>query len=446
MSPSAPATIPALGTRARISAGTMPGRYRLWSVAVAVILALAALAATASATRMRSSTRRAHTDSGPVLVATQQLVSSLAEADAAASAAFLSGRDEDPEQRRQYEQALGRATQQVNDIASLTGANVTIHVVIERVAVQLTRYAGLVEAARASNKAGVSGADTYLTSAVRLATSLVEGDVRLLTTAAQASLRADENSRTGGFPPALLLLVCALAVLALGQAMLVRRSRRILNPPLVVALVLTVAAFAWLTRAGQSSGHDLASARRKGYDSIVITARLSSAGFGAKAEQTLAVITGDAGRNRDADTNARAVAAAPVTDVSATAIRRGDAGAGPGGLLGRAAAAADSPRERAAVAEAALRWERYLGTVAAVRAAPDQASARTIATGPANADFNGFNFSIEAILGQNRDQFLAGLASAAAATSGVSAAVLLLVLGAVFASLVGFQVRINEYR
>ena len=58
---------------------------------------------------------------GPVLVATQQLVASLAEADAAASAAFLSGQNEDPEQRRLYEQALARAGQQVEEIAALAG-------------------------------------------------------------------------------------------------------------------------------------------------------------------------------------------------------------------------------------------------------------------------------------------------------------------------------------
>ena len=34
------------------------------------------------------------------------------------TAAFLSGRDEDPEQRRLYEEALTRATQQVAGIAS----------------------------------------------------------------------------------------------------------------------------------------------------------------------------------------------------------------------------------------------------------------------------------------------------------------------------------------
>ena len=83
----------AVADRVRTASTTTPGRYRLWSLVTAFLLALATVTAVASASQMRSSTRTARSTSGPVLVATQQLVSSLAEADAAASAAFLSGRD-----------------------------------------------------------------------------------------------------------------------------------------------------------------------------------------------------------------------------------------------------------------------------------------------------------------------------------------------------------------
>ena len=441
-----PRQSPRLRARLRAAAGTTPGRYRLWSVAVALVLAAGIAVATTSAIQMRSSTRRALTNSGPVLVATQQLVSSLAEADAAASAAFLSGKDEDPEQRRLYEQALARASQQIADVASLAGDDRSIHAAVIRISVQLTRYAGLVEAARASNGAGVANADDYLTDAIRLAASVVDGDVRSLSADARDGLRRDEDRRTAGLVPAVVALVVALALLALGQLTLMRQSRRVLNIPLALATVATVVALAWLGLAASRSGDAQADARRKGYDSIVLTADLSSAGFGAKADETLAVITGDRGQRQLADTQAAEVATAPVTDEIAAAIRSGRADGSPGGLLGAAAESADVPRERAAVAEAALRWQRYRDTVDALRVAPTPAAATAIATGRANADFNGFNFSTESILGQNRDQFLRGLDTAADRTSGVPAAVLLLLLGALAASLLGFQLRINEYR
>jgi hypothetical protein len=435
-----------VGRRVEAASRTTPGRYRLWSLAAAAVLVLATVTATASATRMRSSTHRARDESGPVLVATQQLVSSLAEADAAASAAFLSGRNEDPEQRRLYEQALARSGQQVDDIAALAGRDQAVRDILRRISVQLTQYAGLVEAARASNKSGTADANGYLVSAVSLAGGLVQGDVKALTDRTQSNLGHDEGDRRAGFYVAVLVLVVALALLVAGQATLTRTSRRIVNPPLALATVLTLVAAGWLVRADQASGDALAAARKDGYDSIVLTTQLASAGFGAKAADTLAVITGDAAQRSAADAEAQLVATAPVPASLADSIRQGRSGGAPGGLLGQAATAADTPRERAAVAEAAERWQRYENTVVTLRAAPNPAAATAIAVGPASSDFNGFNFSVESILGQNRGQFLDGLATAADRTTRLPTGVLLLLLAALAAALWGFQLRINDYR
>ena len=430
----------------KAAAGTTPGRYRLWSLAAAVLLVVATVTASASAAQMRSSTRRAESSSGPVLVATQQLVSSLAEADAAASAAFLSGRDEDPEQRRLYEEALGRANEQVEEIAALAGKDPEVRAVLGRVSVQVTRYAGLVEAARASNRNATADANGYLVSAVQLAEQLVDGDARVLTDGAQATFGHDQSDRNRGFLVAAVALLAAVAVLALGQLRMVRIARRIVNPPLALATVLALVALGLLAYANRASGNDMADARRQGYDSIVLTARLGSAGFGAKASETLAVITGDTGQRREADVRAAQVATGPLSAGAAEVIRRGEPQSVPPGLVHDAAVAADSPRERAAVAEAGLRWQRYQNTVATLRAAPNAAAAKAVAVGPANADFNGFNFSVQSILGQNRDQFLAGLGSATDRTARTPSLVLLLLLGALAAMFWGFQLRINDYR
>jgi hypothetical protein len=270
--------------------------------------------------------------------------------------------------------------------------------------------------------------------------------VKTLTDATQSALGHDESHRRQGFYPAVAVLVLALVVLGFGQVTVTRTSRRILNPPLVLATVLCLVALGWLISADRTSGSALATARTHGYDSIVLTAQLGSAGFGAKAADTLAVITGDVGQRSVADADAQRVATSPVTDAVADLIRRGQAAGAPGGLLGQAAGAADSARERAAVAEAALRWQRYESTVATQRAAPNQAAATAIAVGQANSDFNGFNFSVESILGQNRGQFLDGLATAAHRTSRVPTGVLLLLLAALAATFWGFQLRINDYR
>lgn len=440
-----------VGERARAASRTTPGRYRLWSLASAGALVVAAVAATASASQMRSSTQRAEAGSGPSLVATQQLVSSLAEADAAASAAFLSGKDEDPEQRRLYEEALARAGQQVEEIAALAGRDPGVRTLVGRISVQLTRYAGLVEAARASNRNANADANDYLVSAVRLAEQLVEGDVATLADRARETFGRDEDGRAQGLGLAALALVVAVGVLGGGQFKMVKVSRRIVNLPLALATVLALAGLVWLVVTAAASGRSMVEARRDGYDSIVLTARLASAGFGAKAAETLAVIAGDDSRQkdaqrRDADANAAEVASAAVTPAVADLVRRG-AGAGvPGGIVGTAAQAADSPRERAAVAEVGVRWQRYQASVTALRAAPTPAAARAIAVGQASSDFNGFNFSVQSVLGQNRAQFLDGLASAADRTRRAPAAVPVLMVASLAAMFWGFQIRINEYR
>lgn len=425
---------------------TTPGRYRLWSIAAVVVLALATLTATASGAQMRSSSRHADTHSGPVLVATQRLLSSIAEADAAANAAFLSGPNEDPEQRRLYEEALARADDQVADIASLAGDDAGVHSLLSKISVQLTQYSGLVEAARASNRSGVPAANGYLTDAVDQADQLVNGNVAALAAATQANLRHDQDKRAEGFALAVVALVLALGVLAVGQAILFGRSRRLVNLPLAAATLLVLIALVWLVRANQTSGDAIARARTQGYDSIVVTTKLASNGFDAKAAETLAVITGDTGRRSDADAHSRLVAATTVTPEVVTAMRAGQANGAPGGLIGTAARSADSPRERAAVADTAVRWRRYEDAAAGLRASPSPGSAKAVAEGPLNANFNGFNFSLGGILGQNEGQFRNGLSSAAGDTSRVPTAMLLLLLAAIGGALWGFQLRINDYR
>ncbi|HET7488138.1 MAG TPA: hypothetical protein VFJ85_09430 [Acidimicrobiales bacterium] len=433
------------GARLRAASRTTPGRYRLWSLATGAVLVLATLTAGASAAEMRSATRRAETTSGPVLVATQELVSSLAEADAAATAAFLSGRDEDPEQRRLYEQALARADQQVEEIAALAGRDAALRTHLDTISVALTRYAGLVEAARASNRSGTADANAYLVSAVKLAEELVQGDAAGLADDARSALVDDEAHRQRALSAASLALVVGIGLLAAGQVVVFRGSRRLVNPPLLVATALVAAGLVWLLVAHGSTGRDMAEARRHGYDSIALTAQLGNAGFGAKAAETLALITGDGAQWTAADASAAQVAAEPVNGDVALGIREGRPGGAPGGLLGQAAEAADSPRERAAVAEAALRWQRFQTTIASLRKA-DAATARAVAVGPASADFNGFNFSVQSILGQNRDQFLAGLSHAADGATRLPRAVPLLLLVALAAMFWGFQLRINDYR
>ena len=107
--------------RAVATGRSTPAQYRVASIACVVVLALAALVGFLAATSLTDATDRARNNTGPVLLATQDVFASIAEADAASSAVFLSGTDEDREQRRLYEVALERSTAQLEEVSRLVG-------------------------------------------------------------------------------------------------------------------------------------------------------------------------------------------------------------------------------------------------------------------------------------------------------------------------------------
>lgn len=437
-------TVSVVTRRVRAAAETTPGRYRLWSVVTALLLLATAVAGWAASTALRSGTDRIRNNAGPVLVATQQLVSSLAEADAAATAAFLSGRQEDPESRRLYEQALARASQQMEDVSALIGADPETHDSLKDLSVAVTRYAGLVEAGRATNQAGVPGAERYLVDALNLLGTTVADDVTRLTDATQRRFERDEDRRDTGVLPAVVVAALALTVLLAAQLWVFRQSRRLVNLPMVVATLLLVGGIGWLVAATLRSGNDIEQARADGYDSITLTSRIQTTAYRSKADETVALITSDQARRTRAAETARTVLAERATPAAIDAVRQGRA-PGLAGLLTDAAAVADSDRERAAVAEMLVRWQRYQDTSTALRATTDPAQARAVAVGPAAATFNGFNFSVESVLSDNRSQFLDGLASSARRLRSLTLVALFLPLVAAAGALGGLQLRINEY-
>jgi hypothetical protein len=429
--------------RIRAIAATTPGRYRLWSVVTAVLLLATAVAGWAAATALRSGTDRIRNNAGPVLVATQQLVSSLAEADAAATAAFLS-RPEDRESRALYEQALARASAQIEDVSALIGADPVTHESLKDLSVAVIRYAGLVEAARATNRAGIAEAPGYLVDALNLLGATVADDATRLTDATQRRFERDEDRRDTGVLPAVAVAVVALGVLVAAQLWTFRQSRRVVNLPMAVATLLLVGAIGWLVAATFQSRTDIETARADGYDSITLTSRIQTAAYRAKADETVALITGDAARRTSATATAQSLLAGPATPAAVDAVRQGRA-PGVQGLLTDAAGVADSDRERAAVAEMLVRWQRYQDTAAQLRSITNVDQQRAVFVGPTSATFNGFNFSVESVLGDNRDQFLDGLASAADRLGSLTLVALFLPLLAALGALFGFQLRLNEY-
>lgn len=431
----------------RPARGSTPRHYRILSIAVSVALVAAMAAGVVFYVATRNATTRLKQNTGPVLVATQSLVASLAEADAAATTAFLSGKPEDRDQRNEYLDSLARADRQLEQIAALVGNDPAAHRVIQDLGVSVSRYAALIEAARAENLNGVPGAPAALVDAVNLLSGTVAGDAASLTTITEHDFNTERHNRSGGAAVAFAIAALALAFLVWVQVDIARRSRRILNPALVLASLLLAGVLVWLVTADVRAGDDIALAKKSGYDSIALTARIQSEGFASKSEETLALITGDAGHKSAADRAATVVGPATVTDDQLAAVRQGrlTAKTAPPGLLFQAATTSDSTRKRAAVAELMVRWQRYRQAVAALRQAGGDAS-RQLAVGQVSSTFNGFNVSVESVLGDSRTEFAAALDRGGHRSSGLDLVVVIGLAVAVALALAGHQARINEYR
>ena len=409
----------------RSLARTTPGQYRLWSAAAAVLLLGAAVVGTIDVVRMGSVTERTRRNTGPVLVAAQDLVASMAEADAAATAAFMSGRDEDREQRRLYEQALGRSHALVEDIASLAGDHPRVHEALDSVLVELSRYTGLVETARASLRGGLPAAEQPLVEAIGVLQATVNHHIGDLAREMQAQFDEAEQTRVLGLDIAAGLAFLVVVTLVAAQLLLIERTRRLINLPLLLATLVALGTAGWLSLADTRSTRHLDDARRDSFYALALTARIQATGHSTKTAESLAIVTGDPARRAQADE-----AAAQISNVYLT-------------LAGQQA---DSGREQATVMEMRTRWQRYLTAVAQLRAARTPAEARTLAIGPVSTSFNGFNYSVESVLADNRDQFARRLADADDAVRGLRAGAGALLLLATLAALLGFQLRINEYR
>jgi hypothetical protein len=442
------ATLPPAATPGPLQryAATTPGRYRLLAGLCALSLLVTVIATTASERSLSRSTGRVRNESGPVLIATQQVFSSLAEADAAATAEYLAGSGDGRDQRRLYEDALDRAARQIDVIASRIGDQADAHAALQDLLSAIARYSGAIETARATKAAGASGADASLAAALAISSSQITPAVSTLLIVTQQRITDDSHTTT-------YTLVGLLAVLALvfTQLVITRRTRRLVNLPLAAATLLVLVATVWLYVAAQRQQDDVGAARRVGLDSIGLTGTIQATAYRTKSAESLALIgtAGNADQFATADKNAAALLDTKVSDELVGQARSGQALSAKG-LLVDASRSADTDREHASVAEILVRWQRYRDTSATIRSTTATsggvAAARTIATNQGNSTFNGFNLSVESFLADNRTQFVAKLDAASDRLRGLRLAMIILPLLAAALALWGVQLRWNEYR
>lgn len=416
--PSVTTEMSSIGRSRRLTVGddaSTPEVMRAMSVLLVVIVTAFGLVGLVAANGTRTATTDIRDNAGPVVVQAQTLGATLAEADAAATAAFLSGASEDVVQRRSYLDARDRAVTQVEGISALLGDDQAAHADLQELATQLTDYTGRIEAARLAGLNGVDGAQSELLAALAVQDDLTV-DRQVVSARAVETLTSRSDTQTGALNlVAIGLGLLLVVVLLVVQRWLAGRTRRLLNIPLVVATVLAAGAVLWLWTGGSSAVSRTEEAQTQAFASIQNTAQVQEFGFRVRSLLATAQITGEG-----SDT-------APLGDTTLD---------GPDGLFARLAEGADTDDERALVGEVVARWAEFETAVTAGTADLAAVSER----------FNGFSFAAEGVLAQNQEQFELDLDLAAAAVERVPVG--LVALSALIAVLVlaGFQLRLADYR
>ena len=333
----APRPLSTTNVRARLT--RTPGRLRL----AAIVLALAAvvfgaIAVTVAANR-RTAAESVATRSEPQLVRAEGLYASLSDADATAATTFLTGGIEPPARRRRYLADLKAAGAQLAALARHAGDDAGTRAAASRVGTELPVYAGLVEAARSNNRQGFPIGAAHLRQASDLMRTRMLPAAQRLYVAEAARTNEDyrDGTANGGLVAAFVAGGIALALLLVAQFGLARFSNRRLNVPLVIATVLLALAIAEVSSLVDEQ-NSLASAQRKGSDSVQLLSASRVLALRAQRDESLALI------GRGSDTTSLA-----DFDKAMVALRGHSPG---GGVLGEAERAARRSQTARAVAGA----------------------------------------------------------------------------------------------
>ena len=270
---------------------TTPGRI----LTIGIILAILG-AATASATSTTIYTRQQvlttvlnHTE--PLSFSAARLYTTLSVADAAAATAFIA-QTEPSSVRQRYEQAITDAAVAVA-WASSGLSNVPLMQLLGRINAELAVYTGLIEIARTNNRAGNPVGSAYLSEASMLMQSTILPDAQHLYRATSARVDAETTASTR-IPLPVIVVVGATVIFGLfSHRWLARRTRRRINPGLVVGGLAILVMIAWVGTALTISTASSRIAKDAAAASLTTITNLAIVAQQARADETLSLIRRD---------------------------------------------------------------------------------------------------------------------------------------------------------
>ena len=268
-----------------------PGRLREFGALTVIVSLLFGLAAGQAFRSADGALERAAANSDQV-VRIQEIQTNVVQADAVATNAFLVGGLEPASQRETYTTSIATASGLIAEAAQHQPAD---GAALAALNTALVSYAGQIEQARANNRQGLPIGAQYL----RAASADLRADaLPLLANLGEANDArvAQEFARAG---QALWWLVVPglLTLAALGLALwwIARRTRRYVNVPLAAAAVVVLTTLVAGAAGLLAVKSDVDTTRDGVYAATRSTATVRTAGFDAKANESLTLIARGSG-------------------------------------------------------------------------------------------------------------------------------------------------------
>ncbi len=409
---------------------TTPGRILTLGVILAILGVLTAFATSTTINHRQHALSTVLNHTEPLAFAAGRLYTTLSVADAAAATAFIA-RAEPRTVRQRYEQAITDAAVAVTRASSgLTDEPLVQR--LGRINAELAVYTGLIEIARTNNRAGNPVGSSYLSEASTLMQVQILPDAQYLYRA--TSKRVDDETTASTQIPAPVILVIAATVGfgAFAHRWLARRTKRRINPGLVVGALAILVMVVWVGTALAISTTSSRNAKDTDAESLKTITDLAITAQQARAEETLSLI-------RRGDEEARKQTFYQRIDDMQKKLDR---------YLSRNDAVDRDDLQGADLLLA--RWRQADERINAYIAVGDYQAATQVALGNGEDDstpaFDRLDQALVKTMDQSRNQLREDILNARRGLSGATLGGVVLSLGGAVAVALGLWPRLNEYR
>jgi hypothetical protein len=267
---------------------TTPGRILTIGIVLAALGVSSAFATSTTINHRQQVLTTVLNHTEPLSFAAGRLYTTLSVADAAAATAFIAQAEPRPVRQR-YEQAITDAAVAVTRASSGLTDEPLVQL-LGRINAELAVYTGLIEIARTNNREGNPVGSSYLSEASGLMQSTILPDAAQLYQA--TSERVDIETTASTQIPAPVILVVAGTVVfgALSHRWLARRTRRRINPGLVVGALGILVMVVWVGTALTISTTASRSAKNTAAESLKTVTNVAITAQQARADETLSLI------------------------------------------------------------------------------------------------------------------------------------------------------------